>query len=291
MTAKTALHLESLETRECPAASASVFNGVLTVVGSDGDDNIVVTRNGGWISAGNRSFNASAVKRLVITAGAGDDVIRDNSGMSAVIYGGQGNDTIYGGRGHDRIYGGEGDDVIHGDRGSDVIFGGGGTDTIDGGTGRNRIEQNSPRATRGNTGLESQIVQLINNYRTSNGLAPLKTNGQLNVAASLHSADMATIGVLHGSWEGMQHDLYGTTRPKVTDRLDAAGYDTWKNTFRWGENIAFGYTTASQVVQAWINSPSHRQNILNGGFTETGVSVRQGADGVLYFTQNFGHQS
>ncbi len=279
--------VEALESRECPAC-ASLYNGVLTVQGTDGDDTIVVSRNGNMIVAAGQSFRAAAVKRMVITAGAGDDVIRENSGLSAVIYGGQGDDTIYAGRGHDTIYGGHGDDRIYGNRGSDIIYGGSGNNFIDGGPGNNVIRDGSPQVVHGNTALESQIIQLINNYRTSRGLGVLKTNGQLNVAADLHSQDMVMISNQYGPWQGMQHELYGTSHPKPTDRLDAAGYDDWETYFTWGENIAFGYTTAAQVVQAWINSPSHRQNIVNGNFTETGVSVRVDSSGLLFFTQTFG---
>ena len=289
MTSQTTLRLEGLENRECPA-TIRVFNGVLTVVGSEGDDTIVVTRVGDTYSVGGTSVSAAGIHRQVISAGGGNDVIWNRCGLPAVIYGGNGDDTIYGGNLDDLIYGGNGNDTIYGRRGHDTIYGGGGDDCIDGGPGRNTIEPGSPRLSRGNTALESQIIQLINNYRVAHGLAPLRVNGQLNAAANLHSANMASIGGQYGSWTGMQHDLYGTLRPRVTDRLDSAGYDTWKNVYRWGENIAFGYTSAAEVVQAWINSPSHRQNILNPGFTETGVSVRADANGVLYFTQNFGHQ-
>ncbi len=289
MTLKSKLHVEGLEVRDCPAAS--VFHGVLTVTGGGGDDNIVVNRNGNKISVNGQSFNAGGINRVVITAGSGDDNIVDNSGKSAVIYGGMGNDRVNGGRGHDTIYGGEGDDRLDGGRGDDSIRGGGGTDTVEGGTGNNSVSEGSPTVSRGNTGLEAQIIQLINGYRTSNGVRALKVNGQLNYAAELHSQDMAMIGGIYGPNKGMQHDLTGTAHPKVTDRFDAAGYDTWEWSFSWGENIAYGFTTAASVVQAWIDSPSHRQNILNGNFTETGVSVARDVNGVLYYTQTFGDQS
>ena len=72
-------------------------------------------------------------------------------------------------------------------------------------------------AVRANTDIEAQIIQLVNGYRVANGLAPLAVNGELNVAADLHSRDMAAIGGMYGPTVGMQHTLYGTTRPEVTE--------------------------------------------------------------------------
>jgi uncharacterized protein YkwD len=287
---RSTLRVESLELRDCPA-TANLFNGVLAVQGTGGNDAIHVVRSGTSVGIDGQWFAAGSIVRVVISAGAGADTIIDDSDLSAVIYGGDGNDTIAGGRGHDRIYGGRGTDNINGGRGNDVIYGGGGTDSIIGEAGTNTIIQGSPNATRGNTALELQIIQLVNSYRAANGLGALAVNGQLNVAADLHSRDMAVIGGLYGAATGMQHTLYGTTRPEVTDRLAAAGYDNWTFSYAWGENIAYGYTSAAAVMTAWMNSPGHRANILSTSFTEIGVSARVGTDGLIYYTQNFGSRS
>jgi uncharacterized protein YkwD len=287
---KTALCVESLELRDCPA-TGNVFNGVLTVQGTNSGETITVTRSGTTIIAAGQSFNAASVVRLVIGGAGGNDFIQDNSGLSAVIYGGEGNDTISGGRGHDKIYGGRGADLINGDRGSDMIYGGGGTDSINGGLGANAIFQGTPTATRGNTATEAEIIQLVNAQRLANGLAPLAASGLLNVAAALHSQDMAAIGSVYGPNVGMQHTLYGTTRPEVPDRLAAAGYDDWNTSYAWGENIAYGYQSAQSVMNGWMNSPGHRANILSANFTEIGVSVMVGTDGIPYYTQVFGKRT
>lgn len=55
---------------------------------------------------------------------------------------------------------------------------------------------------------------------------------------------------------------------------------------RAAENVAYGYGVTS-VVDAWMNSPGHRANIL-GDFTHIGVGVAKGSDGQLYYVQNFG---
>lgn len=284
------MRVEALEGRDCPAASANLFNGVLTVTGSEGNDTITVTQSGGTITAGGRSFGAGAVSRVVITGQAGDDVIRNNTQKPAVIYGGTGNDTIFAGPRGDKVYGGQGNDVITGGAGNDMIWGGGGTNTINATAGRDAVHYGSARRTVGNNAIESQIIQLINAQRVAYGLPPLAVSGQLNAAAQLHSIDMATISNGYGPWAGMQHVLNGTLRPDPTNRLDAVGYDNWSTTFAWGENIAFGYTSAAAVVSAWMNSPEHRANILSSSFTETGVSVVADAAGRLFFTQDFGRR-
>jgi uncharacterized protein YkwD len=282
------LGVEALERRDCPVASATLYNGVLTVQGSEGDDHIFIGRSGDWISAAGQWFAASSVAQLVVTAGGGDDRVRDASGLSAVIYGGAGDDTILGGRGHDTIYGGQGEDRILGGRGWDTVWGGSGNDTIDGGPGRDTISYGSAYQTRDNSPIEEEIIRLVNNFRKVNSVPPLAVSGRLNAAADLHSRDMIAIGQSFGPLAAMQHLLHGTTRPHITDRLDAVGYDDWGRAFRYGENIAFGFTRAVDVFSAWINSPPHRQSILNKAFTQTGVSVRQDAWGNRYFTQDFG---
>jgi uncharacterized protein YkwD len=287
---KTSLCVEALEHRDCPA-TANLFNSVLTVQGTDAGETIVVTRSGALIGAAGQWFNAGLVTRVVIAGKGGNDLIQDGSDLSAVIYGGEGNDTISGGRGHDKIYGSRGTDFINGDRGSDMIFGGGGADSINGGLGTNTIFQGSPSATKGNSAIENEIIQLVNAQRAANGLPPLAANGQLNIAAALHSQDMAAIGNVYGPNVGMQHTLYGTTRPEVPDRLAASGYDDWNSSYAWGENIAYGYPTAQSVMNGWMNSAGHRANILSTNYTQIGVSVVVGSDGIPYYTQVFGKRT
>ncbi len=293
MTTHATLGVEALERRDCPA-TANLFDGILTVVGSDGGEDIIVTESGdrNWIFAAGQTFAAAAVNRIVISGGAGNDFISNRAWVGAVIYGGQGNDVLMGGPGNDVIYGGQGNDTIYGRRGDDKLFGGGGTKNhIIPGPGNDTFTEGDPQVSADNSDIESQIITLINNYRMANGVAPLAVSGQLNAAADIHSADMVAVSNAYGPWVGLQHELFGTAHPEITDRLDAVGYDTWTRSFSWGENIAYGYKTALDVVNAWIDSPDHRANILDPSFTETGVSARVDDTGHLFFTQDFGAQS
>src|SRR5689334_22644408 len=70
------------------------------------------------------------------------------------------------------------------------------------------------------------------------------------------------------------------------DRMRQAGY----NFLSAGENVAYGYATPQAVMDAWMNSPGHRDNILQPLYTEIGigVAVHGGTSGPIYWTQDFG---
>ena len=72
----------------------------------------------------------------------------------------------------------------------------------------------------------------------------------------------------------------GSDGSSAGDRIQANGgsFSTW------GENVAAGYRNASDVVDGWMNSPGHRANILNPGFTRIGVAVATSADDTPYWT-------
>ena len=117
------------------------------------------------------------------------------------------------------------------------------------------------------------VVALTNEARAAAGVAPVVDDARLDAAASGHSADQA-------AHQTMSHT--GSNGSTCGQRLTAAGY-SWRT---WGENVAAGQTSAAQVVQAWLNSPGHRVNMLNPAFTGIGVGVAAGPNGVLYWTMD-----
>lgn len=60
----------------------------------------------------------------------------------------------------------------------------------------------------------------------------------------------------------------GRDGSNLTDRVSATGLTL---TVPLAENVAAGYTTPESVVQGWMDSPEHRDNILNPDFTQLGV--------------------
>jgi uncharacterized protein YkwD len=128
--------------------------------------------------------------------------------------------------------------------------------------------------------LATQVVQLVNQHRASLGLAQLVVTTPLTNAAIWKSRHMAY-------YRYMQHnDPAPPVARTPSDRLLACGYPS--TSAGWGENIAYGYPTASAVMQGWLNSPGHRANIENASFRAIGVSAAAASTGTLYWTQQFG---
>jgi uncharacterized protein YkwD len=124
------------------------------------------------------------------------------------------------------------------------------------------------------SGDEKALFELVNKEREGQKLPPLLPNRILIEVARAHSANMAKQGK-------MEHVLDGKTPAK---RVEAAGYDYR----RVGENIAWSDgDTPANIVKGWMNSKSHRENILREGYTETGLGVVRNAKGEIYYTQVF----
>ncbi|WP_435241054.1 sigma-70 family RNA polymerase sigma factor [Streptomyces cucumeris] len=119
-----------------------------------------------------------------------------------------------------------------------------------------------------------QVMELVNIERGKVGCSPVRLNDKLNSAAQGHSDDMAARGYF-------DHTAPNGSDPG--DRITAAGYP-WRT---YGENIAKGQQTPAAVMDSWMNSPGHRQNILNCDFTEMGIGVNRGGGGPTW-TQAFG---
>lgn len=113
--------------------------------------------------------------------------------------------------------------------------------------------------------LTNRVVTLTNEHRIAHGCAPLTIDPKLAAAAQAHSQDMAT------------NDYFNHTCPagsSTADRVTIAGY-AWS---RVAENIAAGHASPETVVQEWMQSPGHRDNILNCALREIGVGYYYQAD-------------
>jgi uncharacterized YkwD family protein len=116
-----------------------------------------------------------------------------------------------------------------------------------------------------------QVVNVTNEQRRINGLAPLQIDTQLSDVAQMKSQDMQSNGYFsHTS------PTYGSPFDMMRDF--GVSYRTA------GENIAQGQRTPQEVVNAWMNSAGHRRNILNGNFTHIGVGYESSGN---HWTQMF----
>ena len=130
---------------------------------------------------------------------------------------------------------------------------------------------NIPTVDSSVSAFEAEVVRLVNEIRVSRGLSPLTHNWELSRVARYKSQDMKNLGYFsHTS------PTYGS--PFNMMKNFGISYKTA------GENIAKGYSTPKQVVDAWMNSPGHKANILNSSFTEIGVGYVSGGN---YWTQMF----
>jgi len=126
--------------------------------------------------------------------------------------------------------------------------------------------------------LERTAFDLLNQKRVENGLQPLPWNEKLAAVARIHSQNMAEFNFF--SHRGLDDKM-------VSDRADDAGMGRWRAI---GENIAFnrGYQDPiTKAVELWLDSPSHRNNLLDGNWKETAVGIAVAADGSYYLTQVF----
>ena len=119
-----------------------------------------------------------------------------------------------------------------------------------------------------------KVVEAHNQVRGDAGLRSLEGNKRLTIAAQKHAEDMA-------EHETMSHTGSDGTTP--FRRIEKAGY-TYA---RAGENVARGQTSVGEVMRVWMDSETHRRNVL-GKFSEIGVGHATGADGASYWCVTFG---
>ena len=111
--------------------------------------------------------------------------------------------------------------------------------------------------------FEEEVLRLVNIERKSRGLSELTSDDKLDKAAAKRAKELTS--------------LYSHDRPDGSDCftiLDEFGISY----FMAAENIAAGHATPKEVVDAWMNSPGHRANILTPGLKKLGVGYTTSND-------------
>jgi uncharacterized protein YkwD len=111
---------------------------------------------------------------------------------------------------------------------------------------------------------------LLNGERADHGLAPLAVNERLGAAASAFAQDLVA---------GSYFSHTGRDGSDVLDRIERTGYIQPDREWALGENLAWGtgaLATPGSIMQAWMNSPGHRENILNPSYREIGIGIVSG---------------
>jgi len=123
--------------------------------------------------------------------------------------------------------------------------------------------------------IRGQTVFLqINRARELQKLRPLKPNTTLIRAAQKKAEDMANF----------HYFAHRSPRGETLENF-AKGYVY----LSLGENLARGYFSTEDLVASWLKSPTHRANILDPSYRETGIGIAQDSDGKIYVAQYFGN--
>ena len=136
--------------------------------------------------------------------------------------------------------------------------------------------------------LELDIVARINTQRTTRGLRPLRVSRQLTAAAGYHTRQMGQLGFFE------HESVTGAAFWRRIERFYPSGRGYWSV----GENLFYESpeTSASSAVREWMQSPPHRQNILDREWRDIGISAEHfesapgefGGRSVTIVTTDFG---
>ena len=126
---------------------------------------------------------------------------------------------------------------------------------------------------------KTDLVAILNQTRSSYGLQPLSENWRLDQAAEMKAEDM------------VQKQYFSHTSPR--------GLTPWywflQSGYKYkyaGENLAIGFYDSGEAFNAWLNSPSHRENMLNKNYKEVGTAVLTGfgTNNAIVVVQLFGSE-
>lgn len=126
-----------------------------------------------------------------------------------------------------------------------------------------------------------RIIQLANEERAKQGLQQVKSNAYLTSAAHAKANDM---------FEKQYWDHFGPNGESPWDFIKGAGY---KYVYA-GENLGKGFTTSEGVHQAWMASPTHKENILSANYNDIGIAIVTGelqGETLILVVQMFGSLS
>lgn len=122
--------------------------------------------------------------------------------------------------------------------------------------------------------VEEEVLTLVNQERSKIGLKPLQMDWELSRVARMKSQDMA------------QKNYFSHTSPTYGSPFDMM--KQFGINFRTaGENIASGQQTPKEVMESWMNSQGHRENILKPDYTHLGVGYYRGGSYGHMWTQMF----
>ena len=118
--------------------------------------------------------------------------------------------------------------------------------------------------------IESEILTLINNHRENLGLNQLKKLEVIKTQTQEHTLYMVDKNEL-------SHDFFHKRKEYLVENANASSVS---------ENVGYGYTSASSLVNAWLQSEGHRKNI-EGDFTHFNITAKYNENGDWFYTNIF----
>lgn len=120
--------------------------------------------------------------------------------------------------------------------------------------------------------MAGDVLKYVNDYRRKKGLPPLVMNSVMSAEALKHSQNMAARRTSFG------HNGFDARSNRISSAISGIS--------EIGENVSMGSTSAKEVVDNWLRSAVHRENI-EGHYRITGIGIAADKKGILYFTQIF----
>ncbi|ALU74759.1 CAP domain-containing protein [Tenacibaculum finnmarkense] len=118
--------------------------------------------------------------------------------------------------------------------------------------------------------IEIEILNQVNNYRINKGFSLLEKSEAIKFQSKKHTDYMIDKNIV-------SHDFFNLRKQYLNKNINAINV---------AENVAYGYSSAKSVVNAWIRSDGHRKN-MEGNFTHFDVSAEKNPKGKWYFTNIF----
>ncbi|KAI8051634.1 hypothetical protein BDF22DRAFT_80718 [Syncephalis plumigaleata] len=141
--------------------------------------------------------------------------------------------------------------------------------------GKHRASNSLTLTPSGMAAKMNAVLELVNNERIKHGKNKLLYDTRLAQAAHDHCMEQACAGQ-------MSHQLPG--EPDLVTRINAVSKG--RQWLAWAENVGFGSADENAIMDVWLKSAQHRDNIL-GDYTHFGVAMANDADGKPYWTQLF----
>ena len=113
-----------------------------------------------------------------------------------------------------------------------------------------------------------EASNMVNEIREDVGLEPLEWDNNLETVANVRANEIS--------------EKFSHTRP------NGRQWYTVNSKIQGGENLAYGFDNAEDVVDAWMNSPTHRDNILYDDFERVAISIYE-QNGTYYWSQEYGY--